>query len=136
MKALENIIMIDVDDSLYSTIYSAIPIQHLYLIPKYKKNFNYPEWFGLQRAKILLYNLSTCRSDATYFLKYVQWHLPNINSVAIIENREEIGIEDLIMMGFKGCIIKSGIDINLNNAITKISSGGYYFPDELLVSKS
>jgi DNA-binding NarL/FixJ family response regulator len=60
---------------------------------------------------------------------------PTIKIVAVTMHIEKLFLVQLIETGFKGCVNKSDIWANLNEALNTVYSGSIYFPDDIEIMR-
>ena len=56
-----------------------------------------------------------------------------IKAIAITNYYEKAYLKDLVKTGFKGCVFKDSIYLNISKAINKVHNGGLYFPKNIML---
>lgn len=54
-----------------------------------------------------------------------------VKFIAITNHFEKSYMKELIMLGFKGCVYKNELFKNLSKAITEVTNGSLFFPDNI-----
>ena len=105
------------------------------------KNFNYEiiEEFEsgeaildskqLNKADIILMDLMMPGKDGFETTKEILQNYKDAKIIAVTMKAEKPYLEQMIEVGFKGCILKDNFYTEIQKGINIINEGGYFFPD-------
>jgi two-component system, NarL family, response regulator NreC len=94
------------------------------------------EFFALSNigsADVILMDLQMPEMDGYAITRRARINYSQIPVIAITMHAEKAYLEELISAGFKGCVFKPDIYMNLNKAIEAVLNDKYYFPPEIKV---
>jgi len=60
----------------------------------------------------------------------------NLKIIAVTMHVEKIYLAQILDAGFKGCIFKSNINNDLETALQKVQSGGFFINEESLIEEN
>jgi len=95
-----------------------------------------PEFFALSEyhlADVILMDLQMPEMDGYAVTKKILIDHRNMPIIAITMHAERAYLQELISVGFKGCVFKPEIYKNIQKAIMEVSNNKYYFPHEMKV---
>lgn len=87
------------------------------------------------QADIILMDLCMPRKNGWEVAKRFLQDNPRSKLIAITMHSDQAFLQQLIEIGFRGCIIKREIIDNLKNAIEIVANGGYYFSENIALKK-
>lgn len=87
----------------------------------------------LNQADIILMDVMMPVVSGIELAKELLWfHNSKLKIIAITMHVDEVYMTSLIETGFRGCIFKNDLVKQLNNALTSVSKGDSYFPENIL----
>lgn len=91
---------------------------------------NFLKQLNLQ-ADIILMDINMPNLGGMEATKQGIWSNKNLKIIAVSQYKENVDLQQLIGVGFKGFVSKTNLFRDLNNAINTVNDGGYFFPEEL-----
>jgi len=94
------------------------------------------EFFALPNiglADVILMDLQMPEMDGYAITKRARVNYSHIPVIAITMHSEKAYLEELISVGFKGCVFKPDIYKNINKAIETTIKDNYYFPPDIKI---
>lgn len=94
------------------------------------------EFFALQNihaVDVILMDLQMPEMDGYIIAKKTLINWNKIPIIAITMHAEKAYLEELLSVGFKGCVFKSEIFKNIHEAIGIVLKGQYFFPPEIKI---
>lgn len=88
------------------------------------------------RADIILMDINMPKVNGLKATKSKTWEDHSSKIIAVSQYNDNVDIKQLIGVGFRGFVSKMNLFRDLENAITTVQNGGYFFPDELNVSST
>ncbi len=82
-------------------------------------------------ADLVLMDISMPLLDGYATAKFLNWEFYNLKIIAITMFTNKAYLEQLIKVGFKGCVFKSEIYTDLPKAITEVMNDRFYWPEKL-----
>jgi DNA-binding NarL/FixJ family response regulator len=89
----------------------------------------------MQMADIILMDIVMNELDGIKVTRKALNFYPSIKIIAVTMHVEKLFLVQLIETGFKGCINKTDIWSNLNEALSTVFSGSIYFPNDIEMMK-
>lgn len=89
------------------------------------------EFFGFRNitlADVILMDLQMPETDGFTITKKLIIDFRDINVIAITMHSEIAYLQELINIGFKGCVFKTEVFQKIEEAIQCVVNGKYYFP--------
>lgn len=137
MKPL-NIILVDNNKGFRAALKVFIEQQLNHIVVADVSNVD--EFLGLdsiflRRSDIILMDIimnQIIDIDATQRinLKYL-----NFKRIAVTMHDEKKFLDQILKAGFKGCVFKSNIFNNLENALQEVHSGGFFIDEQILIDE-
>jgi DNA-binding NarL/FixJ family response regulator len=87
----------------------------------------------LVEADILLVDIEMPVYSGIEALKQIIRKKSWVKAIAITNYFEKAYLKDLVTTGFKGCVFKDSIYMDISKAIHKVHNGGLYFPKNILL---
>jgi len=82
-------------------------------------------------ADIILMDIEMPEMNGLDSIKLAQQDYQFVKAIAITSYEERAYLDELLKMGFKGCVLKSDVFKQLEKAITQVMDGRYYFPKNI-----
>jgi DNA-binding NarL/FixJ family response regulator len=89
----------------------------------------------MQATDIILMDIVMNKVDGIMATNKALDLYPTIKIIAVTMHVEKLFLVQLIESGFKGCVNKTDIWSNLNEALTTVYSGSIYFPEDIEIVK-
>lgn len=92
------------------------------------------EFFALSKiheASIILMDLQMPEADGYFITKEILKDHSFLKVIAITMHTEKAYLNELIRVGFKGCVFKPDFYQNIQEAIVSVNENRYYFPKEI-----
>jgi DNA-binding NarL/FixJ family response regulator len=83
---------------------------------------------NVNASDVILMDLQMPEMDGYAITKKLLIDHRDIPVVAITMHSEKAYLQELICVGFKGCVLKPEIYNNIHEAIVEVTNKGYYFP--------
>ncbi len=90
---------------------------------------------GYIAADIILMDINMPNINGLEATKISTWENQQCKIIAVSQYKDNIDLQQLISVGFKGFVSKTNLFENLENALVAVSSGGFFFPDDVQLSK-
>lgn len=90
---------------------------------------------NLHLADVILMDVMIPDVDGITLTKETLWLQPKLKFIAITMHYDKVYLTTLMEAGFKGCVFKSNIFSEIDNAISTVISGNLYFPKDMLLEK-
>jgi Response regulator containing a CheY-like receiver domain and an HTH DNA-binding domain len=87
---------------------------------------------NINRSDIILMDIVMDKMDGLESAQRILWQNSHLKIIAITMYSEKAYLQDLIEVGFKGCVFKHNIYNELPLAIEVVKNGKLYFPDNIL----
>ena len=82
-------------------------------------------------ADIILMDIEMPELNGLDSIKLAQQDYQFVKAIAITSYEEKAYLDELLKMGFKGCVLKSEVFKHLEEAIAQVMDGRYYFPKNI-----
>ncbi len=86
---------------------------------------------NIHQANIILMDLQMPEVDGYYITKEMLKDYNYMKVIAITMHTEKAYLQELIRVGFKGCVFKPDFYKNIQDAIISVNSNKYYFPQQI-----
>lgn len=83
------------------------------------------------QSDIILMDINMPGIDGLKATKLGTWNDRELKIIAVSQYTSIADLQQLIEVGFKGFVSKTKLFDELENAINTVSSGGFYFPNEI-----
>ncbi len=90
----------------------------------------------IHHADIILMDIVMQEINGIEATKKILRQLSHLKIIAITMHIEQIYHAELIKVGFKGCVYKTDIFENIENAINEVQKGHLYFPKKIILYKN
>jgi DNA-binding NarL/FixJ family response regulator len=92
------------------------------------------ELSNIYSADIILMDIAMDLMDGFEATKRAFWNNRNVKTIAITMHMENIFLQRLLESGFKGCVCKTNVFNELEEAINTVMSGKPYFHNNMKIS--
>ena len=82
-------------------------------------------------ADIVLMDIEMPKMNGIVATQKILFHQPGLKVIAVTNYRNKAYLKELILAGFKGCVLKDHIYNELGQAIDIVHNGKLYFTDDL-----
>lgn len=82
-------------------------------------------------ADIILMDIEMPEMNGLDSIKLAQQDYQFVKAIAITSYEDRAYLDELLKMGFKGCVLKSEVFKQLEEAIAVVMKGKYYFPKNI-----
>jgi len=89
----------------------------------------------IQLADIVLLDLQMPSVNGFQVAKRMSIQYPNIKIIAVTMYTENVYLDQLVELGFKGCVFKTSFFDEIIPALEQVLGGGYYFNKSLEIIK-
>jgi DNA-binding NarL/FixJ family response regulator len=86
---------------------------------------------NLHQANIILMDLQMPEADGYFITKEILKDYNYLKVIAITMHTEKAYLNELIRVGFRGCVFKPDFYQNIQEAIASVNDNKYYFPKEI-----
>lgn len=133
MKSLK-IILVD-DNQPFRDALKNILIQkyNSQIIAEASNGKEFKELTNLHHADIILIDVMMPDIDGITLTKKALWENKNLKFIAITMHYDKVYLTSLIEAGFKGCIFKNNIFLELQQAMETVMIGSMYFPNNIAI---
>lgn len=84
-------------------------------------------------ADVILMDINMPGINGLEAAKKGTWKNSNLKIIAVSQYKDNVDLQQLIGVGFKGFVSKTNLFTDLQKAVTTVMNGGYYFPEEIKV---
>jgi len=84
-------------------------------------------------ADVILMDLQMPQMDGFVTVKKLLTECHTVPVIAVTMSIEKAYLQELISVGFRGCVFKSEVFKNIHNAIVQVINNGYFFPKEIKI---
>ena len=84
-------------------------------------------------ADIVLMDINMPGIGGLEATKETTWNNHNIKIIAVSQYKDNVDLQQLIGIGFRGFVSKTNLFSDLDTAIQQVAKGGYFFPEELRI---
>lgn len=88
---------------------------------------------NLHMSDIILMDVMMPDVDGITLTKEALWANSKLKFIAITMHYDNVYLDSLLGAGFRGCIFKSNIFSEIEQAIETVIAGRLYFPDDILI---
>lgn len=85
------------------------------------------------KADIVLMDINMPEINGIDATKTMTWQNRNLKIIAVSQYKENVDLQQLIGVGFKGFVSKTNLFNELDKAIKTVFKGGYFFPNEIKI---
>lgn len=127
MKKL-NVIVVD-DHATFRdgiTFYLKEILEHN-VIGQFSNGIEFSNTELVTQADIILMDIEMPKLNGFDAIKMVLWHYPMLKIIAITSYRHKTFLKELILAGFKGCVLKDEVNNELEKAMYMVAEGKLYF---------
>lgn len=135
MRLVYKIIVVDDSDTFREGLRFYIEnILKFEIIDEASNGIDFLELDTIRNADVILMDMEMPLMNGVKTVKKVLENYPH-KVIAITNYEDKAYLNQLILAGFKGCIIKKNIHEELEVAIRQVVEGGFYFQKGLLMKK-
>jgi DNA-binding NarL/FixJ family response regulator len=99
----------------------------------YRSGKEFYEATDLDEADLVLVSCELPDAKGIIVAKKVMWKNPSLSILGIATKIHNITLSEMLEAGIKGCVFRKDFQTQLNQAITAVSKGKLYFPQEIRV---
>jgi len=88
---------------------------------------------GHHKADIIIMDLFMPEMTGLEATKPFLWKYPHSKVIAVTMHSDKAYLQQLLEIGFKGCIFKSNIFTDIKVAVDTVMKGKYFFPDQIKI---
>ncbi len=90
---------------------------------------------GYITADIILMDINMPNINGLVATKKSTWENQEYKIIAVSQYKDNIDLQQLISVGFKGFVSKTNLFEDLDDAINTVTNGEFFFPDDVQLTK-
>lgn len=90
---------------------------------------------GFVPADIILMDINMPNINGLEATKISTWENQQYKIIAVSQYKDNIDLQQLISVGFRGFVSKVNLFDELEDAIITVSNGGFFFPDDVRLTQ-
>lgn len=123
------IILVDDNDSFRKALKNLLLKEYdVQILFEATNGYEFNSFKYLNSADLIFMDIMMPGIDGISLAKETLWKNCMLKIIAITMHVDKVYLETLIKAGFKGCLFKSNIFDELDNAMKSVMNGKFYFP--------
>lgn len=102
-------------------------VQEHDVIAVYKDGAEFLSSNSIHLADVVLMDIEMPQMNGILTTHKVLFHFPNLKVIAVTNYKSKAYLKELILAGFKGCVLKDDIYTEMEQALTQVMNGRLYF---------